>query len=236
MPSPSERLEILDRLEKGEITTEDAARLLSEDSQAATPASETPMGVLEQLERGEIDPEQAAVRISSQTKSRQEESEEPVQKVKVIHTKRTFDPSRTWGWVAIPIALGTIFAVLAGLWMAADVRDGSLGFGFLCAWFPLAIGVLLILLGWFARRGPWADVKVKSHKANGHVKFFMDAPVPVGMAGRALRFVGDRVPGLAQEDVDKLMDALQQAGQRGQPINIQANSDDGEDIIDISIS
>lgn len=234
MPNRSERMSILDRLEKGEISPEEAARLLS--VQEGNPTQpQTSMGILGQLERGEINTEEAARRLSAHTESKQKEQSKKAPKVEIIKNKTT-KPDRSFGWVAGLIGVGALLALLAGLWMAADLRDGSLGFGFFCAWVPMALGVLLLLLGWFARRGPWANVNFKSHRAGGHVRFDLNLPVPIGVAGKALHFVGDRIPALDPKDIDNLMNALEQAGKDGEPIQIHANSDNGDDAVDISIS
>ncbi|MEX2144720.1 MAG: hypothetical protein WD740_08990 [Anaerolineales bacterium] len=233
MPNRSERLNILNRLEKGEISPEEAAGLLSVE-EGATTLPQTPMGVLEQLERGEINPEEAARRLSEPAQAKPQERAKAAATVEVIpgKTKRE-KPSSNW-WL-MPIGLGALLAVLAGLWMSADLRDGGIGIGFFCAWFPLALGVLLLLLGWFASRGPWAHLRVKSHQGE-RVKFNLDLPVPIGVAGSALHFVGDRIPGLDKEDMDNLMNALEEAVKGGEPIHIRADSDDGDDAVDISLS
>jgi hypothetical protein len=235
MPSSSERLAILDQLEKGELTPEEAARLLSADQ--PDKLVEQPMGVLEQLERGEIDSDEAARRLANQTQqqSKGEEQVPPRAKVEVVDADR-YSPSRTWGWWVIPITSGALLAVLSGLWMSADARDGSLGFAFLCAWFPMALGILAILFGFYARRGPWASLRVDSRKRTGDrkVNFFMDLPIPIGVAGTVVRTVGRRVPGLDPEDVDKLINAVKDSGNKGEPIHIKADDDD--DAVDITIS
>ena len=234
MLNRSDRLSILNRLEKGEITPEEAARLLTiEEGPAAEP--QTPMGVLEQVERGEINPEEATQRLSALAEKKQPNQEKKAPKVEVIQDKPK-SAKRHEGWWLIFVAAGALLAVLAGLWMSADLRDGGIGFGFFCAWIPLSFGVLLLLFGWFARQGPWAHVRVKSNKAEGRGKVKVDVPLPIGVAGIALHLVGDRVPGLDQNDVDKLINALEQASRGGEPIHIQANSKDGENSVDISIS
>ena len=234
MPNRFERLVILNRLEKGEISPEEAARLLSSVDDASPPSPQTPMGVLEQLERGEITPEEAARRLSNRVKAK-ETKEGRSSNVEVTNHKAA-KPQRSSNWWLIPIGLGTLFALLAGFWMRADLLDGSFGLAFFCAWVPMAIGVALLLLGWFARRGPWANVNFRSRRAGGRVRFDFDLPVPIGVAGSALHFVGDRVPALGNESVDQLLQALEQAGKDGEPIEIHANSDDNQDSVDITIS
>ncbi|MEX1248880.1 MAG: hypothetical protein WEA61_10405 [Anaerolineales bacterium] len=236
MPSPEDRLKILDRVEKGEITPEEAARLLTED-EAKSSKVDRPMDVLGQLERGEISADEAARRLSKNSsaslRSQKKESLPPV--VEVTDKDRS-SPARTWGWWLIPVTIGALLTVLAALWMGADARDGGLGLGFFCAWFPLSLGILFILLGWLSRRGPWAHLRVDSRKRSGRVNFKLDLPVPVGVATTTLRTVGRHTPGLDEEDVDKLVQAMQEAGTKGEPISIRANDEDDDDVVAITIS
>ena len=245
MPNPSERMSILDRLEKGEITPEEAARLLS--AQQAEPVkaadtSETAMDVLGKLERGEINADEAAQRLQgnrSQQKAHTDKDQdangpETFERVQ-IHEER-FDQERTWGWWFVPIAFGALLTILAGLWMSADVGDGGFGLGFFCAWFPLAIGVAFILLGVAARRGPWANLWINKRRRGGDTDVILNVPVPVGMAGTVLRTAGKHIPGLEEQDVDKLLNALAESRKRGEHIQIHTNQDnDDEDIVDITI-
>jgi hypothetical protein len=198
MPSRSERLEILSRVENGELSPVDAARLLSVSDTSSPTPPQTPMGVLEQLEGGEITPEEAARRLAAPPEPTEKQTTN-AQKVEVIQGKPAAE-KRASSWWLILIGLGALFAVFAAWWMSVDLRDG-LGIGFY-----------------------------------GHVKFDLDMPVPIEVAGKALHFVGDRVPSLGSESVDRLMQALEQASKDGDPIQIHANSEDGDDSVDITIS
>jgi len=234
MPNRSERLEILNRLDKGDITPEEAAGLLSVTGDGSPSLPQTPMSVLEQLDRGEITPEEASRRLSSGAEANQRRAKK-APKVEFIQNEPP-KAQRSQSWWLILIAVGALFAVLAGLWMRADLGDGSLGLGFFCAWAPMSIGVLLLLLGWFARHGPWANVNFTSRRVGGRVKADINMQVPIGIAGSVLHFVGDRVPALGREDVDRLVVALEQAGKHGEPIQIRTDSENGEDSVDITIS
>lgn len=252
MPSPSDRMAILDRLEKGEITPEEAARLLSEkEFEIRTKdSSESAMDILGKLERGEISADEAALRLQQGSKEGPPESldrdvepttfqpstfqSETSQPFEVRQDR--FEPSRTWGWWFIPIAIGTLFTLLAGLWMSLDARDGSYGLGFFCAWLPLAIGILFILLGVAARRGPWANLWINKRRRGGKTDVILNVPVPVGMAGTVLRTAGRHIPGLDEQDAEKLIQALKDSQRKGEHIQIHTQEDnDDEDIVDISI-
>ena len=247
MLSQPERMSILDRLEKGEITPEEAARLLSAQETEpikAADSSESAMDVLGKLERGEISADEAALRLQSKSRTGQQDSNEvpepsnfkPATFKRFEVREEPFDPDRSWGWWFVPIAVGAVFTLLAGLWMSVDARDGSFGLAFLCAWFPLAIGVLLIFLGIAARRGPWANVWINRRRRGGDTDLILNVPVPVGMAGTVLRTAGKHIPGLEEQDVDKLLNALQESRRKGEHITVHTHQDnDDEDVVDISI-
>jgi hypothetical protein len=246
MPTAKERIEILDRLERGEISPEQAAQLLSQETpgEPKPPQPETAMGVLEQLERGEIDTEEAARRLSSkaaaaaqreQSHKRRESAGASSSKprVEVFTAGETTQPKQKREWWLVPMLFGVLFTVLAALWMRADAANG-IGLGFVCAWLPLGIGLILILVAVISRNGPWARMQVNSRKASGRVNFVMDMPVPVGVATTALKTVGRYVPGIDETDVDKMTEAFAEIQRTGNPIHIQANEDD-DDVVDITI-
>ncbi len=250
MPSPSERMSILDRLEKGEITPEEAARLLSAqqaESVKAVDSSESAMDVLGKLERGEISADEAALRLqqgrTAEKADRQDGYDtgepatfQPITSETFEVREERFEPTRAWGWWFVPIAFGALLTLLAGLWMSADVRDGSFGLGFFCAWLPLAIGVAFIFLGVAARRGPWANLWINRRRRGGDTDVILNVPVPVGMAGTVLRTAGKHIPGLEEQDVDKLLNALAESRRKGEHIQIHTHEDnDDEDIVDITI-
>ncbi len=244
MPSSSERMSILDRLEKGEITPEDAAQLLSSEDASpvkVTNSAETAMDVLARLERGEISAEEAAQRLEGGNREQIPEQsvsqrfEQPETEQFQIR-EEPFGPARTWGWWFVPIAVGALLTLLAGLWMSVDARDGNFGLGFFCAWFPLGIGVLFMILGVAARSGPWANLWINKRRRRGDTDVILNVPVPVGMAGTVLRTAGKHIPGLDERDVDNLLRAWKDSRRKGEHIQIQTKQhNEDEDIVDITI-
>jgi hypothetical protein len=233
-------MSILDRLEKGEITPDEAAKLLSENQPNVIEAkdpSESAMDVLGKLERGEISADEATQRLENKSPKSNENNTSTqnfAPRFEVVEER--FEPARTWGWWFMPIAAGIFVTLLSGLWMSLDVRDGSFGWGFFCAWVPLAIGLLFIVFGVAARRGPWANLSINHRRRNGLTDLVFNMPVPVGMAGTVLRTAGRHIPGLEEADVDNLLNALKESQRKGEHITIQARDDnDDEDVVDITL-
>jgi hypothetical protein len=231
--TPSERLLILERLEKGEITPDEAARQLAGAS--ATPS--TPLDILGQVERGEINADEAASRLES-AKARVHSESAAGSSVKTEFVdKRSFDAARTWGWWLLPIAGGLVLTLLAAMWMSSSfANNGALSFGFLCAWFPLAIGLLLVVVGWAMRNGHWLHLQVSSNKPGRRMKLDLDMPLPTQLATGLMEGFGVHIPGIDKDSVDKIVTALHEGKNSGHPLHIQANDEEDDDIVDIVIS
>lgn len=236
MSTPAERLLILERLEKGEITSAEAARQLSGDA----PRPSSPMEILEQVDRGEMNADEAARRLESMKASAPARSgattrstERP--KIEVVDGER-FNPARTWGWWLLPIGLGALFTLFSGLWMRNTLADGGIGLAFFCAWVPLAIGLLLIVIGWAVRQGHWLHVHVTSKKPNRNINVNLDVPLPTQLATGLMNGFGVHIPGLDESSVNKIVDALRESKRNGNPLHIHTSGDDGDDDVNIVIS
>lgn len=240
MSTPAERLLILERLEKGEITSAEAARQLSGDA----PRPTSPMEILEQVDRGEMNADEAAQRLESMkaspssrsgaTSSRASWSAE-TPKIEVVDGER-FNPARTWGWWLVPIGFGALITLLSGIWMRSSLANGGLGLAFFCAWVPLAIGLLLIVIGWAVRQGHWLHVNISSKKPNRHININLDVPVPIQLATGLMTGFGVHIPGLDENSVNKIVDALHESKHNGNPLHIHTSGDDGDDDVNIVIS
>ena len=233
MPSKSERLLILERLEKEEINPHEAARLLSQKTTPAPP-EHSGMGILDKVDRGEISATEAAGLLARGGPG-DNLSEERTGKIDLAEDK-AFEPARMWGWWAAPILLGIALIVGSGLLMKRDLADGQLGLAFLCAWAPLAVGMFVVILGWSVRKGPWLHFRANSHNSRRHANLEMRLPVPLSVARAYMQGFGVKFAGFDQPALDKLQESLAEARRRGEPVHIRTTSDDGGDAMDIYVS
>jgi hypothetical protein len=239
--SPSERLIILERLEKGEINADEAAKLLSGDALAALYATRNPMEILDMVDRGDINAEEAAKRIESLRAAPEpvvqrvppQERAASVTVFDPVGGKERFSTGRVWGWWAIPLGIGVLLTILSGMWMNNSMADGNPGLAFFCAWLPLTIGILLMVIGWASRQGPWVHVNVKSRSHSDRSRVRVDVPVPIGIVNPFFKLFGDHIPGLDRDILDKIMAALEQGRRDGAPFHVRAQ--DGDDVVDITI-
>lgn len=231
MLNPSERLEILNRLEKGELSASEAAKLLTHEERPA-PADNSPLGILEQLDRGKINADEAARRLDAPNPRHQDSAGQKVRIRKLAN--ESANAARNWGWWIVPMALGLILTLAGGLWMRNDLGDGQIGVGFFLAWLVLIPGILLILLGWLVRNSHWVHVRVKSVGNYSNFDVRVNAPVPLEVADWVLRKFGARFSDKSNI-LSGVKDAFEQIRTNGQPIHVQAIDEDG-DGVDVYVS
>jgi hypothetical protein len=175
-------MRILERLERGEITPQDAERLLIEPASAPTPA-ENPsrMDILEKVERGELNADQAAgmfVMDAVVEKARFEHHGTP-RYDKPAEEDVTFTPASDTGgiWKAF-LGLGIFITIATAALMAFIQQRAGMNFWFFCAWLPLGLGIVITALAWNARSSTWLQMQVRSRKG-GNRKVFFTMPLPV---------------------------------------------------------
>jgi hypothetical protein len=179
MPDAAERMNILGRLERGEITPQEAERLLSGE----TPAPLTRMGILEQVERGELSADQAAERLAqppAHSRRGEQATREPAAE------EVTFTPAEdTSGIWRFFLGAGLAVTLLSAIWMAYVLQRSGMNLWFYCAGLPLAFGIAIMALAWAARNSTWLQMQVRSSKSSGQRVFFT-LPLPVGLIQRFL--------------------------------------------------
>lgn len=153
MASDNERRLILQMIESGKISAAEGLQLLkaleeAEDAGSPTTAlsdsgdSETPLRQPQ---------EQETAATSRQDFVAQGEAKIPSQATAAL-------PSQVPGWRRwwlIPLGVGLSLVFLAAWWMQQVIQTEGLSWEFYCAWLPLALGLVMILLAWQSRSGRW---------------------------------------------------------------------------------
>ncbi len=187
MPNSRERMEILQKLERGEISPADAEKMLSGLMDIPRPAPPTRMGILEQVEAGTLSADDAASQLMQQAggkrssdqrrHSRSNQDDEADDFVSFSPIKRN---SVMGSFLFIA---GLSVTLLAALWMGMILQRSGLTFGFFCLWLPFAVGLAALALGWAARNGEWMQLNVRSRK-EGNRNVFISLPLPVRIIER----------------------------------------------------
>jgi hypothetical protein len=227
MSTPEERLKILERLERGEISPEEAALRLSGDARS-------PMSVLEAIEKGDLSTEEALEQIEA---SRAQAAVDPPAERSdwADQMPGTIQPRPRGPWM-LGVWLGVIALVLGTMWMLSRLQGPGMDFWFYCAWLPIAVGVLLIALGWSVSNSPWVSVRVRSQEAGRDFRLHFSLPLPVGLARSGLGMVRGRI---SHKDLDLLtftLAELEKGVRPEEPIVIRVDDDEEGDQVELVIA
>ena len=114
-------------------------------------------------------------------------------------------------WYQIPLAIGIAFIVLGSLLMYSALQASGVGFWFLCASVPLTLGVLLAVLAWLSRNGPWLHVRVRNARRSWPNTIAISLPIPVRLTAWALHTFGPDTMPLRDMSMDDLVEGLRSA-------------------------
>ncbi|HEX6033168.1 MAG TPA: hypothetical protein VFY83_01995 [Anaerolineales bacterium] len=199
--SSEERKKILQMVQDGKISAEQAAslmRALEEDAAEAEPVTlETGAGFRE---------EKTAVPEFEEVKAR----------------ARRF--------AMIPLWMGVFISVLSAWAIYAVQESAGINFWFFCLLIPFLLGVLLIVLGAGGQSSKWLYVNVdRRHATDWPRNITLGFPLPLGLTAWFLRTFGHSIRGMQNTNVDEIIQILDATGKSGAPLIINANDNgDGE--------
>jgi hypothetical protein len=133
--------------------------------------------------------------------------------------------ARARRFAMVPLGIGVAFTVLASYWLFALVQNANYGFWFVCAWFPLLLGVLLVALSAGGMNARWVYVNVDQEPGERPQHITLGFPIPLGLLGWLLRNFGHFVRGMDRQRVDDILTLLATADAHGPLI---VNVDEGD--------
>jgi hypothetical protein len=201
--SSEERRKILQMVEEGKITAEQAAslmRALDEDS------AEAPIEVLE-----------TGSAVSGESVDAPEFEE-------VKKRARSF--------AMIPLWAGVFITIVSAWGLYSIQQRAGVNFWFFFLLIPLLLGVLLIALGAGGQSSKWIYVNVDRRQAHdGPRNITLAFPLPLGLTAWFLRTFGHTIRGMNNTNVDEIIQILDATGKSGAPLIINANdNEDGEHV------
>ncbi len=205
-----ERLELLRKIEQGELSPEEGLRLIN--------ALEGGAASLPQI-----------LEVTS-------DSEEPTERVKevdVIETtseKSTPPDYRHWrrfSWIIFGVMV--LLTGLSAVWMVLGWLSRPWGWGFWLAWLPFVIGVVGM---WLSYNSPWIHVRIRQRKGAKPERVSLSFPLPVHAVVWFLRTFGRWMPPKVKEqNLADMLNELMKNLSGNEPIHIQVNDEeDGEEV------
>jgi hypothetical protein len=134
-------------------------------------------------------------------------------------------------WWTVPLWAGVIVCVLSGLAMSSAAAAGRM-FWFYCAIIPALLGAFGIMLSFWSRKSRWVHVRIGENKAGRRHKIAISLPIPTALVGWGLETFGHLIPGLRdQPETIKMMPELLKAiDETGDPLVVEVNEKDGDEV------
>jgi hypothetical protein len=140
--------------------------------------------------------------------------------------------TRARRFAMIPLWIGVAITILSAWGMYSAQQNGGINFWFFLLIIPLFIGVVLIALGASAQTSRWLYVNVDRRNAqDGPRNITLGFPLPLGLTAWVLRNFGHNMRGMKNTNVDEIIQILDATGKSGAPLIINANdNEDGEHV------
>lgn len=158
--------------------------------------------ILKMVEAGQIDTEQATQLLAALGTEQEPDSNLnvslPAPELQGLKTR--------WSsyWVYPLVAGGAVVILGTSLtvWFAsADLAAAAC----ICGWFPMFLGLLIMLLAWWSRTARWLHLRISE---KGRRRMALSFPLPLSLVAWVLRLAQPFVPQLAETGIDDLLIAL----------------------------
>lgn len=225
MTTQDERIHILEMLEQGKITAEEATQLidaLMED---------------DLLESGddfesnfvEFDPE--IPELEDVSDFEYNDSNPPPEPPEIPPEMRKW---RGYWLGLFVVAMGAL--LLSTFLMYQALQSSGYSFWFFCSWVPFLISTFFVALAWQSRSMPWLHLRVDTGQNEWPRRIAFSFPLPLGLASWGMRTFGHWIPNLEQsgfssQELGKFIYGLQDYTSPDNPVYIEVDEDDGERVL-----
>jgi hypothetical protein len=238
------RLKILEMLEKGTISAEQAIDLLNSSSSAASLPEESPQPETGSFASTPVQPiappqvEPVAADLPGQSgpavfpTSAAEEKPPQAAEVTPDPFRDRAQAWRRWWW--FPLWGGVGITLVGALLMYLAWDRSGFGFWFACTWFPFLFGVFVMALSWASRTARWLHVRIHRQPGDGPRNIAISFPLPLRLAAWFVRTFNVRVPKLERTSLDELILALEHTTPDA-PFFVEVQDDDDGERVEVYI-
>ncbi len=212
--------EILEKVERGELTPTEAAELLSR--QGGNEAQQVDQTLLNAPELPAGEPQSFGSAAPSPA--------EPAGQAEVVEDFEAF--KEKWkSWWVYPLWGGALVFVLGAIGLAWANYSNRFFWAF-CSAFPLLLGLGVMLLSFWSRQARWLHVRVKNDRPEHHERVAISMPLPTRLIGWIFKTFGRSIPGLREqpEVIDSMPDLMAALGKDGDPLIVEVNEKDGNEV------
>ena len=221
-----QRLDILRKVERGELSTADGSRLL-EALEMGLPLE--PGDLLPAVPEPTLPAQPAAPDVEVIPPPAPPAAGEAVQLTDLEASRFNF-----WQrWWLLPFGIGVVLTLLGAYWMYLGYMAAGLGWGFWLSWVPFGLGVVITAVAARSRTARWLHVRVHesgSKHGNPHninIRF----PLPISFGAWVLRTFGRWMPDdFQKQHLDEVLATLDKALTKDAPMHVMVNEDDGDQV------
>lgn len=204
-----QRLNVLQRMEQGKLSMDEAARLLSRLDAGQS---------IEETDEPVVEPEPSPL----------PDLAVPVIEQPTSQPEKTHRRSELW---LLPFVLGLLLTLSSVSWMLQGYTIAGLSWGFWLSFFPLALGVVMMWFGWEVRQARWLHLRVNQKSGKFPKLIAFSFPIPTGLMRWGMQRFGHFQSVQQVQSVATFMEDLDAAVAKDGPMHILVDDDkDGEKV------
>jgi len=215
------RLEVLRRVERGEVSIEDGSQMLEaldrgEPLDLSKPV--TREGTAQPIIPVSItEPSPPAAAIVSPFSGKNDEPPGEYD-ARINYWRR---------WWLLPFGIGILILVLGAYWMYLGYLAAGLSWGFWLSWIPFGLGVLIIAIAARSRTARWLHVRIHQKPGERPQNINISMPLPLHFSAWFLHTFGRWMPAETRaKHLDEALEMLDQAISSDAPLHVQVDEDD----------
>lgn len=144
--------------------------------------------------------------------------------------------ARARRFAMIPLWAGVFIAVLSAWGIYSIQQNAGVNFWFFCLMFPLMLGVLLIAIGSAGQGSKWLYINVDRRYSNEWPKnITLGFPIPLGLTSWFMRTFGHNINGMNKAQVDGIVEVLDATGKSDEPFIVNVDDDDDGERVQVYI-
>jgi len=212
--------EILQKIERGEMSAQEGLRRLNEleNSQPGAAASEM------------VDPSKVDVIFNApgrEAAASQRPDDEEKDRLSEEALERELSGWKRW-WT-IPFWMGVVITVLSAGLMYWGFSAAGFSWGFWLSWAPFLLGTAILTIAWRSQAARWLHVRVRQKPGEKPALIAISMPLPLQFAAWALRNFGQHIPHLKDQELGLILETLDQSLSSKTPLYVHVTEDE-EDV------
>jgi hypothetical protein len=108
------------------------------------------------------------------------------------------------------------------------VQTTGVGFWFVCAGVPFALGILILVLAWQSRTARWLHLRVQQKPGEWPSTIAFSFPLPLRISSWFMRTFHRHIPGMEDVAIDEMLATLEHSTSPENPLYIEVEEDNGE--------